>query len=1599
MQLRPVPSSSPKLAVRPGSAPAVSPQPLDEMQLSPAEQQELKSWKDRFRPELGQLQTPPIGSGTLETAKNYVENVLQRVAGDDLKAQGVNVRVEVFSGDIPQAGLDDGTSNEDRWNQQHQDEPWPIRTWYGVPDQGKPFYRLAVNAGLLRTLQSEDELAFVLAQQASQLLLHDRQDPNNEEELTVKGNSWIEPGQMQAGADANGINRMVKANYNPHGALTALERIYKNHPEEYSKDDQKRALEAAADGHEHEGLRVSLVQTRAEQLKRSGHPACSQAETPIPAGIAPPGPSLYEKSVEDFPKFQESFTSLAEQLAGDTTPAWMFGDGSKPSQVRDIRRTEASRDDYERALLGTCQQLAKSDKTPQQQIDSLLRLILSVKGDCLPAEKPFSAETAAALSAFLSQPGWDPQVFLASLGRAEGKVQSLHHDFTDRVLFNQTFQQLVGPLGGAWDKLVGAMPDAFTRDEKTGAGDVESLVDFYRRNQDEPECDWALAARNDAATRATVAALDGPALAQQLDKDGVPLAVSLSNRLLTCPHQDGDEVASMQKALTSVLKAGQSVREDHARLRLRPPLADPPKVTAYVNALAGSEPWGAFTPAFQEQLPAILLDVARSCSDQVDFTFAEGRPQPLEAGAEKRLCELLGSSSPSDQRALVRTLMRHWSHESRVPASSSRRAYTTKLSAHLAALPAPDMLTMLTHPDRTQHAGLLARSLHDTYGCEVPDTSTPTLKDLEERRKKGEFAPKPADYPDEQAYYQALDDYYARVDKLGQQMKFLAPVESRLVLSPLAILGHDPDSSKKVTGRLSLDDFRQVLASAEESVDRSKVMRNLGQILDEEPVGVDAGATVLEGFLAVQPGIQGLDEWYDLAKRSMDFCSPAMQARPATRQQMGDALFPRLKGLDSEPLRSWLGKESVLDILSAEQSAELLVKVLGDKCAPEKDTQELAAAVAELNSGLKLQEDYPVVYHRLRNLASDTAKLQPSTVDKVFPPDPRDDIEEVAVFGNQMRGLSSLLAISRGRSPQEQLDTVEYMMGRLKVMPAYLETASEQQTFAPVAQTIRNVRAELADAEPMVRVVVANSFLAGPSGILRNPEGREATIQHFLKGVPEAHMSLARKVADSIMTSQGDSDTLAVAYMLGQKPKPPQPGEDPNAPAKLDEAAILSRLFDSYGVPGVKMKQYLAFTSEFANFREAFEDAQDSSMPLNYFQVLKLIQKRFGDEWPEDLRVERVLGSGSVNVAIKYFNKEQGKNEVVSLGREDIVETTRYDFDRFHKFLNALTDTPEDKEKFGYILGLLGVIEDSVKLEFDKESAMSVQRTAYKTYQRQFQGWTVRSIDAYSVKNLGMFMEEAKGKTARKIFTSNPDLYREAMRPMATVEMGILKGQDNSGNWLPKTLFANPDFHDGQVLIDEASKSVTILDFGQAVPIDNEQRETALDLLTVIGQADSPKKAAKRLNARFFEGKEVMLAEDLAPLLKRKDRMDRFIHLLSLVSQKGADVPISAVHWVLGLNRQLALGRKLGQSVQSQVRNIVITHKIGLPLGVYNTAHAIKEKVSQWAGALAHCLVGWAFDGNAVDGENSPQGGAAKPPEKEEENWAWKPEDTFLRKD
>ena len=1518
---------------------------------SQAEKEELESWNTRLRPDMGVVQTPPAGKveAKYEKAQGYILDLLDRIAGDELTKRNLELRVEVFSGDVPQAALDDNMNREKAWDREHPDQEWPVRGWMGVPSgSDKPIYRLGVNLGMLRTLETEDELAFVLAQQTEILLDHDKRDPNNEELLSPANQNFVDSREWQGAADRAAIARISKAGFNPKGALKALNTLYKKTPIDYPADDLERGLTAAAHGHEHEGMRIGMVQAEVESYVRRGEVTAAQDLTPLPGSLDIDAPAGYEKAVQNTAAYQRDYENLAMKLATDETPAWMFRDGVPPKEMGTIKLAGGTPEDKSAALLMAVEKLNQtSDRTPQQKVDGFLRLLVALRFETLP-EEPFSKEILGTINEFLSKESanWDAGKFMNSLVRNR---KTLQKSFISTVVFNENFQNMAR---NALPGLAASLPDAWVSNRSKGKVQPEDIQKLIERNHSDGRHDWALASRIDKASLNYVKGLDAQALAQEKSDYGASKAMVLSNDLLGMTEPTPEFQLQLREAGQDLVDASAVERENQARLRLRPPFAEPKQLYGYLNELGKSETWKSFSPEFQSELPSLLSDLATLTDSQPGMLYSELRPGALDENLEKRVAEL---ATQADGQDAMKFLSRHIQHNRRVRGASPRRAWLGEAAKALAAQ--PDLVAQLETPDRSQHSALIAKTLVDGYNLkpeDLPDTGTASLKALNERVKAGEFAPKRENYTSDSAYDRAVQQYRKRQNDMDEVLSLVAPLESRLVLGKMALLGHNTEVSEAAAEKLDLNSFTRVLKGAEEAVDRAQTLTALTNNEDTEHVGADTGAFLMDGFLKVQDQVEKLEQWHDLASRSIDFSNGGLEARVGTKRRLADNLFGRLENLEAKELREWLGKDKVLEILNPAQASDLLVKVVGDQAAPGADLNQLAKTVEKLDQKYKLNEEHPVAYLEMRDKLTENAKLQPSNVDDVFPKIERGVTDTTAAYKEQARALSSVLAVARERSAQEQIDTIEYLMGRQDNMPPYLEEAAEAQSFAPLSQSLQTTRQDLLDADNQTRVMIANSFLAGPSGILRTEEGKQTVINHFLKNLHPDNRDLGQKIARGVLYSHGEADTLAVAYILGQKPEELKEGQEKG---KLDEATILNRLFDAYGVPGIKMKQYLAFTAEFKDFKDAFENSQDAAMPLNYYQVLKLVQKRFGDEWPQDLKIDRVLGSGSVNVAIRYTDEKSGKREVVSLGREDIEETTRYDFDRFNKFIEELTRTPEDRETFGYVLGLMNLIKTSVELEFEKEQAMNVQKMAYGAYQHKIDGWTVRSIDAYKVENLGLFMQEAKGKTARKIYIRDKELYKDAMQAMAKAEFGILKGQDHKNNWWPKPLFANPDFHDGQVMISEEDKTVTILDFGQAVPIDNEDRKAGLDLLTIIGKADSPKRAAKRLNKRYFNKEDVLTAEDMAPIMEREDRMDCFIHLLSAISRKGAEVPLSTVHWVLGINRQMALGEKIGKPIDNEIRNIVITHKVKLPLGAYNTAHATKETAVKLGKAAAKAAV------------------------------------------
>ena len=1009
---------------------------------------------------------------------------------------------------------------------------------------------------------------------------------------------------------------------------------------------------------------------------------------------------------------------------------------------------------------------------------------------------------------------------------------------------------------------------------------------------------------------------------------GLPESLSVLNHL----YRSGQKVEVPEEAVKA--------RDQAVSKALVRPYQRSEDLSRFLSELYRSREWAPFTEELEEKLPLVLLDIARTVAVEPSFQHTLGEPAPLHPDMERAYLTMLKKPiGEEDRKAVTGMLTLHQEVDQAWPEDElSKRKLEALLPSARQALATG--FSAKTFPE-------IMNSLATIYSLDPAQLGGSKLSTLLERVRSGEFEPKAESFADKRDYRRALKEQRRVRAEEGLKLRLAAARQSQSVLVPLTAVAADPSSLKDFLATMDVPRFARLLEGAEEALEQSRILKGLaGSDAPREHVNFQAGQAMMKSWLAVQDRVRDAEEWYDLTRRTIDFCSPVLEM-DGCREELGAALAERLDGLQSAQQSRWLRKPYVSHLLPSQSLEELLC---GELDAKRVDRVELSKRVSKLESEFQLSTKRPMLYSGLRNRVVQEAQLQPQDVDSVFPPDPRNSVELAESLSVPLAGLSGILTLTREEPAEVQLKTIEYLMGQSKEYPAFLEQLDEHQGFLPMHALLRQVREELKNADQGMRIMVANAFLAGPSGLLRQEGGRETLLAHFTEGMREEERHLVTRLTSSVLQVQGEADSLAVAALLAQKSR------DGKA---VTEAEMISSFFDAYGVPGIKMKQYFAFTTDNKAHREAFAAAQDNAQPVSHYQALKLLQDRFGGKWPEHLKVRGLLGNGSVNVAVKLFNEETGQIEIASVNRRDIQKATEYDFRRFKALFETLTQNPEDEEEFGFVLGLMKIVKDSVDLEFDRDAAMTIQKTAFDTYDHNYDGWHVRSIDAYRASNQSLFMEEAKGTTARKLKASNPELYKQAMTAMHKAEMSVLRGQPEQGDVLPRALFANPDFHDGQVLVDTDTREVTILDFGQAVPISVEERKAALDLLTVFGKGDGPKTAAKRLNKRFFGKEKVLTKEQLEPILSRKDMMGRFIHLLSLVAREGGEVPLASVNWILGLNRQISLGKSLGLPVEREVKTMVASHKLGLGLGTANTLNAMGRTLTR----VGSALTGWCCAG------------------------------------
>lgn len=781
----------------------------------------------------------------------------------------------------------------------------------------------------------------------------------------------------------------------------------------------------------------------------------------------------------------------------------------------------------------------------------------------------------------------------------------------------------------------------------------------------------------------------------------------------------------------------------------------------------------------------------------------------------------------------------------------------------------------------------------------------------------------------------------------------------------------------------------------------------LNKLNDEDTHRVDSGTRrfLLDSMLVNQKKETKLEEWLGRVNTLVD--PYTLNLNPDLKPRMQEYLVPTLEKFEGAELRAKLDTEPVMSILSEKQATEFLVDVLNPASMAGQD-EKLRSELLDLEEQFKLG-DKPTLKKSVYVEVANDAKLQPHNIDHVLPNITEPSADMAKTLDKEIRGLSALVAAARTRPALEQLETIEYLMGRNPEVPGYFDNIEGdafdalsnidpriveelQANGATASVLMEGLRNFLSSSDIIIRTAVAASFLSGPGGLLGNENGRDFLLDTFLAPVKDKAGGSAEVAVELIRAAlKAEEQSLGAigGYLLAQKVEEPEAGGEPTEPTMGE---MLHHAFGSYTTPGHKMEQYLAFSKTFAEFEEDFAKSQDSARDMNYFDGVKLIQHHYGDSWPKNRVIKKIIGNGSVNVAVLFTDADTGENGYAPLtpeakqaaagetphagsniaplnpaevdGEKQVVQMpipaaqvqSDYDFYRLQKTIDCFLENPKMKEEYGFMEGLLKVLKESVSLEFDRAAAYKMQKDVYPFYKRQVGKWNISAVPAHHLEGDAVVMGLAGGKTARKTLMQDESVYKDAMAALGTLETDALTGIGPDGNIMPTASHANADFHDGQVLIDVENNNVWILDFAQCVPISPEEMDYALSVMTIIGGVPDVKSLFSKDNVVsksaqiLTELTEVDIPEaDLKPILEGDDYMNKFIELIGYLANKGKPMPLAVVHWVQMINRRRALGEKIDENFMLQAKLMGASKLVTGGVGTYNAVRqGIKTAKNLW---------------------------------------------------
>lgn len=1482
----------------------------------------------------GNLLTPPRGWISPEVARlrKYVSGIVNDLAGPELSRKKINYVINIYGSSDVNAWVQQMSpavkeSAEAKWKEAHPDQIWPLRAAWSMKDDEKPIYEIGVSTALINALKTKDQVAFVLGHELTHLL-EGHTDPAESNKLQIK--KWWSSQSHETVADHLGIDKIV-GKYELDAALDVMEIL---HPKREEPVDMRDVLQAAMGSHHAEGVRISALQYYIEFVRKSHANALPRAQVAIPPQLklstagreAPPRPRD--------PKLLQAYNRLLHIfLSGSVGPNASrnledFNNSNRDPLFSGLFNSPDPQS-YSELFLHAVRYLNESKGTKVAKMNALFRAMIFLGSNnhlyytsqdwfqSLSTNDRYEIHRFL-LSLSTGEGAWSEADFKAFFKGLPGKSLIYIQDPFFGFGFGQSvlaMMKKVSPTWGHFAEYLSSL-ELFDRPEK-----FESLafVEFLRVlvREGAPESDLLVGARNKMLS-SLGSYRDSARLMKEMDRFAVPamrkilfdktknpkrLALIKSVNDAFAVHE-----AAFNKELLEVIMAGLTKENPEPMDRI---LLESQLQQLDFKSLSRSEEARALE-AYEKHTRSALAfgDSVKPNELSVTADFA-----PNEWNFLSLLMERAGSDPVKLNdyfRFMITQVNPSFFSKSEIPPEA-----LVRLSKAMAMFGKEDFLKF---SQQLTPAEVQIRATINEMQRQSPFMDFDSLiHNSSKHAKKMNL--------DIRAYYKKMIGF--------REYTGISPrVNANLLM--ISQVFYDPSTNPMQ--KLSLAEFNKLLQTIEVGNYYAQVGGVPSFMLGFPQTASKILVDVLYNNLNFINDLEGIAKTY---QRVVKLAGSAFSPDPVQEERFKQAFQQKLSVLPLQKQVQWMKSEALRKALGAEFVGKQVANYVST--AAGKDRIRLKQISDQTMKNLKIQTDWPDAYKNYRENLAVLQKLQPAEISSVFQ-ESQSLTNQAEKGSNLIHAMSAFTTYVQTLSLEEKLVMIEFAMGRSNVLPKQLLNSKPEDTNnIDLKQLFMKLREELKFRDVLERALVMNSLLVGPNGLISMPEGMKMMKTHLLKSISADKRETAETVFDALAKAEGRNITLFMSYALAQKPMGAE------SATSLSESLVFRSFLDYYGVPGVKLAQYLAFTNEFKDLEAAIADYQDAAMPISYFEALQLLQKRLGTSWdPAKYRVVGIIGSGSVNIAIEYTNLQTGVNEVISIMRDEIEAKTNEDFRRINLLFTELTRTQLLKKKFGFVVGLLNLLKASVSLEFDKEHAFKMQKGVQDLYNREVNGWKIRTVDAYEVMGKGLRMQKALGRSAKKIFKEDPKTYEEALRGFLQVEYGVLRGVTNKRNWIPQALFANPDIHDGQFLIDKNTKTIYVLDFGQDIEITNAEREFAIDILSMVSKGESTANAAELIKkyAKVLGNKDIQI--DLAQLdktLKSGDRMDVFIHLIADVHNAGYDIPLSTVHWVLATNRMIILGEKIRMSPETSLKWIIGMRKLGLPLGVYNAGRDVKETV------------------------------------------------------